>query len=504
MSVKYEWENGNVKVVDPSKDQIAKDQITGQQQLQFDNDPAEQSVQPPGDNKHPIVDENGQPAPSEHDLTKLEEEDSGSALDLIKGGKFNAKLFHEQYEDNTEKVLFELLSKQSNENPLKKGGDSIAFRCSAIILQNRQNYTVPQNTLLDIITARMSSRPEDTYYVITAKELIDELPYTDKSYIYKIMSETCKELNRSPFIFEIDLANGKKKTLEFQWNEVLMYNGSSNLDTNEDAYISFTPTKFFRILTLSSTIMHGAHYSIGVAASIQSKYARNLFYYLEGMKNYREYPGATPGQFTLSLEDFQYIIKYPSSYRTADIRRFVLDKTVEEINYAKGVDFSFTYEFIKTSGQGRKKKITHVRFMILKNYEDKIQKQETPSLPEPEQSTVNQLSTESDQVAAMQVLKGVGLSESECNDVLRKYILNKRDLTFLTQAITSLVTSKDVKSKCALLCHIMDNGLSDSFSYEENQKRNFKIGNSISTAEKRDYDINELENLLLNSKPSNH
>ena len=66
MSVKYEWENGNVKVVDPSKDQIAKDQITGQQQLQFDNDPAEQSVQPPGDNKHPIVDENGQPAPSEH------------------------------------------------------------------------------------------------------------------------------------------------------------------------------------------------------------------------------------------------------------------------------------------------------------------------------------------------------------------------------------------------------------------------------------------------------
>ena len=86
MSVKYEWENGNVKVVDPSKDQTAKDQITGQQQLQFDNDPAEQSVQPPRDNKHPIVDENGQPAPSEHDLTILEEEGSGSALDLILGG----------------------------------------------------------------------------------------------------------------------------------------------------------------------------------------------------------------------------------------------------------------------------------------------------------------------------------------------------------------------------------------------------------------------------------
>ena len=165
------------------------------------------------------------------------EEDTKLALDLIRGGKFNAKLFHEYFEDHTEQVLNALLSIQSNDNPLKKGGDSIAFRCSAIIIQNRQNYTVPQNTLLDILTAHMSSRPKDKYYIITVKDVVDDLPYEDKTYIYKIMSQCCKELNRSPFIFEVDLDNGKKKILEFQWNTVLSYNGSDNLDVDEDAYI---------------------------------------------------------------------------------------------------------------------------------------------------------------------------------------------------------------------------------------------------------------------------
>lgn len=468
----YTWDNGNVRPV-------TADEIDGQQKLTFDDNMNVNTEKEP-ETKPAVVDENGQPADE-------------TALELIKGGKFNAKLFHEQYEDNTEKVLYSLLSMQSNDNPLKKGGDSIAFRCSAIIIQNRQNYTVPQNTLLDIITARMSSHPEDSYYVITAKELIDELPYTDKTYIYKIMSETCKELNRSPFIFEIDLDNGKKKTLEFQWNEVLMYNGAENLDTDEDAYISFTPTKFFRILTLSSTIMHGSHYPIGVAASIQSKYARNLFYYLEGMKNYREYPTATPGQFTLTLEEFQYIIKYPSSYRTTDIRRFVLEKAVEEINSVKGVDFSFTYEFIKTGKEGRKKKITHIRFMISKVLENKPEEpkeiEEKPSV---------------DDEAPLQVLKGIGLSDKECKDVLVKYKANNRDLIFLTQAITSVVTSKDVKSKCALLCHIMDEGLSASFSYEENQKRNFKKENSFTDYGGRKHDEEYwkgVETMMLQTKP---
>lgn len=452
-------------------------ELDGQQSLSLLSGSALDVAEPC--DKPAIVDETGAPSPN-------------TALELIKGGRFNAKLFHEQYEDNTEKVLYSLLAMQSNDNPLKKGGDSIAFRCSAIIIQNRQNYTVPQNTLLDIITARMSSFPENNYYVITAKELIKELPYADKTYIYKIMSKTCKELNRSPFIFEIDLDNGKKKTLEFQWNEVLMYNGADSLEDDEDAYISFTPTKFFRILTLSSTIMHGAHYPVGISAQISSKYARNLFYYLEDMKNYKEYPTATPGQFTLSLEELQYIVKYPASYRTTDIRRFVLDTAVQEINSIKDIDFVFNYEFIKTGKDGAKKKISHVRFMISNvldtNITEEIEvEEETPSV---------------DDIAPLQVLQGVGLTEEECKDVLKKYKANNRDLVFLTQAITSVVTTKEIKSVCSLLCHIMDNGLKDNLSYQENRKKNMKgkYDNRFNNFEQRTYDNEELERLLLSNQ----
>lgn len=450
--------------------------------------------------EHMNVDENG--AENNLGVTEIEnnsdteviEENSEvttAALDLIKGGNFNAKLFHEQFEDNTEKVLFSLLEMQSNDNPLKKGGNSIAFRCNAIIIQNRQNYTVSQNTLLDVITARMSAQPEDNYYIITAKELFEDLPYTDKKYVYKLMSKACKELNRSPFIFEIELDNGKKKTLEFQWNELLMYNGADNLDDDEDAYISFTPTKFFRILTLSSTIMHGAHFPIGVSAQISTKYARNLFYYLEDMKNFKEYPNATPGIFVMSLDELRYIVKYPDSYRATDIRRYVLDAAVKEINNTQGIDFTFNYELIKNFQNGAKKKITHVKFIItssLKAEENKNAKKDTNSADE---------KTPSEDVAPLQVLKGVGLTDDECKDVLKKYKTNKRDLVFLTQAITSVVTTKKVKSKCALLCHIMDSGINSNFSEENNKKRYEKGKTDFHNFEQNDYDYDELEREML-------
>ena len=411
------------------------------------------------------------------------------ALDLIKGGRFNARLFYEQYEENTEKVLYALLSMQSNDNPLKKGGDSIAFRCSALIIQNRQNYTVPQNTLLDIITARMSSFPENSYYIIKAKEVVEELPCYEKPYIYQLMMNGCKELNSSPFIFEIDLEDGKKQILEFQWNEVLTYHGFNSLEVGEDAYISFKPTKFFRILTLSSTIMHGAHYNVGVSAQISSKYARNLFYYLEDMKNYREYPNATTGRFTLSLEELKYIVKYPDSYKASDVRRSVLEIAVNEINSIENIDFTFKYELIKTDKGGRKKQISHVKFIISQVLDEK---------------TKEQLALEEEMSSApFQMLKGVGLMDKECLDVLKKYKAKKRDIAFLTQAIMSVATSSNVKSKCALLCHIIENGLDAKFTYEENMKRISKEKeNRFHSFEQHSYDYDELEKMLLTTKVS--
>ena len=465
----YKWTGGNIKLVEEIEQQTAL-AVDQDGSLVLDTEP---------ESKPMIVDESG-----------LSAEETEMALSLIRGGRFNAKLFHEKYEDNTEFVLRAILSLQSNDNPLKKGGDNIAYRCSAIIIQNRQNYTVPQNTLLDIITAKMSSHPDDKYYVISAKDVAKELPYKDPTYVYKIMTKTCEELNRSPFKFEIELANGKKQILDFQWNEVLTYNGNDNLDENENAYISFVPTKFFRILTLSSTIMHGAHFPVGVSAQISSKYARNLFYYLEDMKNYQEYPNATPGIFTLSLEEFRMIVKYPGSYRTTDIRRFVLDTAEREINSAIGIDFVFRYEFKKTGNQGRKK-ITHIQFIISKLVNGKTV--EVAQIEEkPAESGVT---CDSDEQAPLQVLKGIGLTDKECQDVLRKYKENNRDLLFLTQAIASILTNPNVRSKCAVLCTIMDKGLNPVVSAETKKNEN-----KFNNFNQRDYDYDELERILLNSQ----
>ena len=230
--------------------------------------------------------------------------------------------------------------------------------------------------------------------------------------------------------------------------------------------------------------MHGAHYPVGISAQISSKYARQLFYYLADMKNYKEYPTATPGIFTLSLEEFQYIMQYPDSYRPTDVRRFVLDISVEEINRIDGIDFVFQYEFVKTGKPGSKKKITHIKFIISKVIDGKNS--------EPIEIEAKPI-TEED-MAPLQVLKGIGLSEQECQDVLIKYKKNQRDLIFLTQAITSVVTMNDIKSKCAVLCHIMDNGLNPNMTMEKNQKRNMQTKkNNFQNYEQRDYDYDLLE-----------
>lgn len=471
----YGWQNGNYSRIVPE----------GQTELQFDDEKNLHIDQK--EKKYAIVDENGQNA----------EED---ALALLRGNKFDVKAFNEMYDDDIERVLMALLQIQSNENPLKVGGESIVFRCDLLIRQNRQIYNKAENTLLDIILGKMSSHPEDSFLTITAKEVAEELPYSDKKYIYKIMRTASKSLNRSPFAFEIALDNGNQQRIEIQWNEYLIYNGKSNLGSNEDAYISFRPTRFFRMIAMSSGIMHGAHYPVGVSSQIQSNRATEMFYFLESMKNYQEYPGATPGVFTISFEELRINhVHFPASYRPADIKRNVLDVSMKEINSAIGVDYNFDYEMIKTTKAGQRKQYTHVKFIITRIVEKKqIEAEDMIALPEKETPV-------KDDPAAMAILKGIGLTDKECHDVLYKYQKNNRDMTFLGQAITSVLTNPSTRNKTAVLCTIMDQGLNEAFSEENNKKRNASKPtqnkfHNFNQREMSDQDYDDLEERLLNNK----
>ena len=49
--------------------------------------------------------------------------------------------FYDNFEHNADYALKMILSIQSNDNPLKKGGEDIGFRCDSIIFKNRQQYS---------------------------------------------------------------------------------------------------------------------------------------------------------------------------------------------------------------------------------------------------------------------------------------------------------------------------------------------------------------------------
>lgn len=422
-------------------------------------------------------------------------------LELIKPGKFDIRNFHKEFQDNSEKVLYKLLSIQSNDQPLKKGGMGIGYRCDAIILANRQLFTIQENTLFDIISAYMSSRPDDETYCIYPKDVLKYLPYTDTTYVYKIFSEATDTLSNKPLLFDITDDNGKSRRVKVPWYTIFTY--VRKAEDCENAYISFTPSPLFKALMISSTITHGAHFSVFVSSQIQSKYVRNLFYVLESMKNRTEYVGAVPGIVTLSFNELQSLIGYPASYRTTDIRRFILEPAVEDINKLEGVDFTFSFTLKKT-----KTKFTHVIFKITQIIEPK-----EPKKLEDRSSTTNMQNMNSDTVTEdekypdnvkekknvtakedeliLTMLEANGLTKSECKMVLSKYHKFNRNITFFSQALTNVISSRKIRSKAAVLAYIMENGLGTEPNSDKSK------GKGFNNFEQRDYDYTELEKVLL-------
>ncbi len=111
----------------------------------------------------------------------------------------------------------------------------------------------------------------------------------------------------------------------------------------DNAHIVIIPTPFFK-LTLSSTIMHGAHYSIEISSSIIGKYARNLYYILESRKKYRAYPDAVPGVLHLHWKNFKTYLHILVRIEQQMSEGRILDEAKEEINNLPNSDIQFDYE----------------------------------------------------------------------------------------------------------------------------------------------------------------
>ena len=140
-------------------------------------------------------------------------------------------------------------------------------------------------------------------------------------------------------------------------------------------------------------------------------------------------------------------------------------KVVKDIvNSRNDVDFSFDYE----------KKGDSIMFMISKKGK-----------------AVESKEKNSDKEMVKAILTGNGFSEKDADVILKHYINTGRDIVFLTQALTKVMAGKSIKSKTAVLCSILDNGLEQ---IQAVRKTDF------SSVNRPDTDYDELEKLLLNSK----
>ena len=442
---------------------IPSNDVQGQVSMEF-NSENDVSIISSEAEKEPILEESGLPASIEKNEMTLWDEAE----------------FYDNFEDNAKEALQMLLSVQSNENPNKKGGEDIGFRCDSIIFKNRQQYSVTENTIFDIITGYISSYPDNKSYKIYIKDIAKYIGYNDKNYIYRVFKKDFDKLKKKPLLIEIPGKEEGADPMEIQWWLLFDYNSAEDCKKkgmNDNAHIVIVPTPFFKILTLSSTIMHGAHYSIEISSSIKGKYARNLYYILESRKNYKAYPNAMPGVFTLTLVELRELVDYPTTYRPTDVRRRILDEARDEINNIPNTDIQFDYELLKTG-----KSFTGVRFMI-KNIL-KLKEQEINAIEE----------KDSRDTVVVGILKGFGFSDKDIDQIYEDYVKTDCNIQQLTTFLSKTFSNEKVKHKASYLCKLMENGLysenneSDSVPSKKNVFVNF---------EQRENDYDEMERALL-------
>lgn len=414
------------------------------------------------------------------DMSTIEEETK--ALELLKDKNFDPRNFIDEFSSNSEKALNRLLAMQSNASPLKKGGVGVGFLCDILIINTRQLFNAQENTLFDIISATVSSRPEDESYIIYSRDVAPYFSYKDKNYINTILNSASESMSGKMIPFDVTLANGKTKTIGVHWNEMLLYTKPSEVDgSDESGYVAFKPTKLFKALLISSTIIHGAHYSLSVASQFKS-YARILYYWFESKKNFCSYPGATPGRFYMTVEELRYLLKFPDSYRGTDVHTKILAKTKKKFDSTEGMDFVFDYKIDK-----RGRSIVGFDFEVTEIVNEK-------KLTNKEEAKTTPMLSEHNEPQEIAMLRAIGLNEKEQQEVYQVYSENKRDIAFLAQAIASVLSSSQVKNNASVLKYIMKNGLTKKENKKKGKFHNFN---------EREYDeefYDSLEEQLLKQK----
>ncbi len=274
-----------------------------------------------------VIDSNG--------LTVISE-DEEKLKEYIKEA-ISVSSFVETFKHDAHDTLIKLLALQDNKNPLKKGGAGIAYRTDVLLMHCKMEFSVEENIVFDAILGMISSLPENETYRLEPGAFQKFVKYSDDSYIYKIFKKGTEKLKKRHLEFEFD-----DDEVSVPWFDILHYHGIKSKGTDV-AYLEFAPTDFFKDLALCSGIVHGAYGKLEVTTQLQGKYTIALYWFLESKKRFREYPGASEGEFTISIDDFKYQFSIPKSYQTNDIKRRALEPAKKSINAVQECDFTFDY-----------------------------------------------------------------------------------------------------------------------------------------------------------------
>lgn len=474
-------ENGNYRYFDPNtnrfldEDEYPLGSNIGQTEHQMRHTNKGRVIDP--DEQFPeVIDENGFPVVSD-DENKIKE--------FIKNA-ISIDNFVETFNDNSHETLLMLLALQDNKHPLKKGGVGIAYRTDALIMHCKMEFSAEENVVFDAILGTISSYPSQKTYKIMPSNFIDFSKYKVENTLYDVFRKGTSKLKERHLVFE-DLGSDGEDDIVVPWFDILRYHKKDK--NNGAAYIEFKPSDFFKDLALCSGLVHGAFGSLEVTTQLQGKYTIALYWFLENMKNYREYPKATPGVFQMSIEELKHQFSMPTAYQKNDIERRALKPAYDSINSINECDFTFEYEAIKANGKyvGFTFRIQNKNYIDVKSREiDEIEAiDENPKF---------------DQVESLLKMSALSFDKNEISKICSCMERNNKDLMSLMSLLPVFksrlenTTLEPIEDKIAYMCSLIQNDDNVSKDVKKNNTNRFN------NFDQRDYDMTMLEKKLLNSK----
>ena len=479
MAIIRQDENGNYRKVDPATGQF----IEGEYPLASNLGQIEH--QTVATSRGRVIDRDDSP---------IEVIDNDTGLAVISEDEVKIKQFIKEaisidnlvatFNDNSHETLLKLLALQDNKHPLKKGGIGIAYRTDALIMHCKMEFTADENVVFDAILGAMSTYPENTTYRIEPSSFVKYSRYKNSNTIYNTFKKGTDKLKERLLTFE-ELGPDGEDDIIVPWFNILRYH---NKKDKNNSYIEFAPSDFFKDLALCSQLVHGAYGKLEVTTQLQGKYTIALYWYLENMKRYKEYPTATPGIFDLSVEELKHQFSIPEAYKKAEIERRVLRPAMESINSVDECDFTFTYEARYVDGK-------HVGYRFDISEKSIIEAKVVEVIGEKESDPMVE------QLKIFFAASQIEFSDEEIARIYNCAKRNNKDALYMMQIIPAFKqrldnnTMEPVDDKVGYFCRMIEQGASQKTASQVSQVKSKPAFTNFS---QRDIDMSELEKAMLN------